>query len=426
MNKGFLSIFFGIMAMTPIANAQNKVYSAKMDSLFKGFMNADYNTIKPLLDDRVKMGELPTGMNDAIVPQVLAQLPRPSSCKVTSEELRNINTKINAVFVINGKEENRSFLFNKEGKVIEMDILGNAQTNTEVISMNQGHVTLPQKITLPFKIKRGEIFVRATLNGTEQDFLLDSGAPMLILNGKHLPNGVGKPSQAQADGIGGNVGKMTTVHLDSFNLGGLEIRDADVLAYDMGQVEKMVKRKHAGLIGYEVFKEYEITFDYDTKTVTLVKTDAAGNRAENVAQQPVPLAVAPLDLVLHIPVLTITISGKEYRMGLDCGAESNLLYEKHIKDLGDNFTPKKKAKLGGAGKEVIKVPTGIIGEAHIGNAVFAHMRTACSDSQVDQLNNGYGLKMDGLLGYPFLKQYVTTINYKKKEIRFYGVGTGIR
>ncbi len=423
MKTKLLFLLCGITALTHIASAQNKAYAGKMDSLFKGFMNADYNIIKPLLDEHVKIGDLPTGMNDTVVPQVLAQLPKPTACKVTSEELHNINTKVSAVFVINGKEADRSFLFNKDGKVVEMDILGNAKTKTSVVQMDKGKLTLPQKVTLPFKLKRGEIFVKATLNGTEQDFLLDSGAPVLMLNGKHLPKGAGKPSGAQANGIGGDVGNMTMVHVDSFNLGGIEIEDAEALAYDMGQVEKMVKHKHAGLIGYEVFKEYEVTFDYQNKLLTLVKTDANGNRAENVAQQPMPVATAGFEMVMHIPMLNITISGKEYRMGLDCGAESNLFYEKHIKDLGDNFERKRKAKLGGAGEQVTKVPTGIIREGHIGKAVFTHMRTACSDGQIDQLNQGYELQTDGLLGYPFLKQYVTTINYKKKEIRFYASGS---
>jgi hypothetical protein len=355
-------------------------------------------------------------MNDAVIPQVLAQLPRPESCTVVSEELHNINTRVNAVFVINGKSENRSFLFNQEGKVIEMDILGNAKTQTA--EMTTGQQTLPQKLTIPFKVHRGEIFVKASVNGVEEDFLLDSGAPVLILNSSYLPDNAGKPMQGIAAGIGGAVDNMTTVHLDNFNLAGLEIKNADVLAYDMSQVEKMVKHKHAGLIGYDVFKEYEITFDYKHKVITLIKTDDNGNYTGQATAQP-PVATAPFNMVMHIPVLTMTISGKDYKMGIDCGAQGNLFYEKYIKDLADNFTPKKKEKLGGAGKEVTKVPTGIIEEAHISNAAFTHMRTACSDASLDQLNNGYGLKIDGLLGYPFLKQYKTTINYKKKEIRFY-------
>jgi hypothetical protein len=187
----------------------------------------------------------------------------------------------------------------------------------------------------------------------------------------------------------------------------------------MSHVEKMVKHKHSGIIGYEVFKEYEIAFDYIKKVITLVKTDDNGSYTEPQPRQPVPVGTATFDMMQHIPALSMTISGKDYKMGIDCGAESNLFYEKYIKDLGDNFVTKKKEKLGGAGKEVTKVSMGIIEEGHIGNVIFTNMRTACSDDNLDQLNNGYGLKIDGLLGYPFLKQYKTTINYKKKEIRFY-------
>jgi len=392
---------------------------AKAEVLCSGLKSADYNVIKPLLDSKVKIGDLPTGMNDAIMPQILAQMPKPDSYKITGEEQEGNNMRVHAVFMINGKQEQRSFLFNQNCVVTELDILGNAKATAMEMPVGQAAAEMPDKMTMSFTLKHNEIFVKAKLNGTEGDFLLDSGAPMLILNSAHLPKGAGKAMGAIAAGVGGEAGDMSMVHMDSLYWCGMEMRNSDALANDFSHLEKQLKHQFLGLIGYEVFKDYEITFDYANQVITLVKTDDNGNCPANMQQNGTVICTAPFDQVMHIPVISVSISGKDYRMGIDCGAAGNLFYEKYIPALEGNYKAKKKEKLAGAGKKVTKVPTGIIKVSSIGKTAFKNMRTAFSDDELNELNNGYGLKVDGLLGYPFLKQYKTSINYKKKEMRFY-------
>jgi len=418
-SKILYPLFACIVFFNSYTLAQQSPCAIKAGILFNGFKSADYNMIKPLLDSKVKIGDLPTGMNDAVMPQILAQMPKPDSCKITGEEQEGNGTRIRAVFIINGEEQKRSFLFNKDCVVTELDILGNAKATAMETPVSQSPETMPAKMTMPFRLKHGEIFVKAQLNGTEGEFLLDSGAPLLILNSAHLPKDAGKQTGTVAAGVGGTAGDIKMVHLDSLNWYGLEIKNSDALANDFGHLEKQLKHKFLGLIGYEVFKEYEITFDYDNKVITLVKTDDNGNCPGNMQQNGTPVCTTPFDQVMHIPVITLNISGNDYKMGIDCGAAGNLFYEKYIPTLKGNYNAKKNEKLAGAGKKITKVPTGIIKVSMIGKTEFKNMRTAFSDDELNELNNGYGLKIDGLLGYPFLKQYKTSINYKKKVMKFY-------
>ncbi len=412
-------LFVCIAFFNGLTIAQQSPCATKAEILCNGFKNADYSMIKPLLDSKVKIGDLPTGMNDAVVPQILAQMPKPDSYKIAGEEQEGNSTRIQAVFVISGEEQKRSFVFNKDCVVTELDILGNAKVKAMEMPVSQGPENMPAKMTVPFTLKHKEIFVKAKLNGTEGDFLLDSGAPLLILNSAHLPKGAGKQMGAIAAGVGGAAGDMSMVHMDSLNWYGLEIKNSDALANDFSHLEKQLKHKFLGLIGYEVFKDYEITFDYAHQVITLVKTDDNGNCPGNMQPNGTAICTAPFEQIMHIPVISVNISGKDYRMGIDCGAAGNLFYEKYIPTLEGNYKAKKKEKLAGAGKKVTKVPTGIIMMSSIGKTEFKNMRTAFSDNELSELNNGYGLKLDGLLGYPFLKQYKTSINYKKKEMRFY-------
>ncbi len=196
------------------------------------------------------------------------------------------------------------------------------------------------------------------------------------------------------------------------------MKDFDAVTLSLAQLEKDCHHHFLGLIGYEVFKDYEVTYDYKHKIVSFVKTDADGNPTKRTEQSP-PLCTIPFEMSAHIAIIPITISGKTYKVGIDCGASSNLLYAKYLPDMKGNTTRKKKSKLEGAGKTTTKVTYAKIKTVTAGTAVYKKMTFAFDDGNLTQLNSGYGLNIDGLVGYEFLKKYKTTVNYKKKEIRIY-------
>lgn len=398
---------------------QNTSFNTKIDQLFDAFKNADYEAMRAMLDEKVKIGDLPTGMNDAVVPQLLAQLPKPESYKIISLEKEGNDTRVKTVFSVNGQPENKSFLFNAAGKVIEMDILGNVHAEAVEMPVDNGKKTTPGVIDIPFKEKHGLIFVKAEVNGESGNFLLDTGAPLLMVNSRHFTNDSATKVDVDAQGIGGKINDMKMMHVDSFNVQGLQLRDADLLATDLHHIEKKVRTKFLGLIGYDLLKDYVVTLDYDDNNVSLVRADTQATSDEYGSEPPVYLATAPIEMVGHIPVITVTINGKPYKMGIDCGAEGNIMYEKYIPKLGANFKAKRKLKLGGAGKDVAKVPSGIIKEAKVGKVKFEDMRTVFSDENLKTINDAYGSKLDGLVGYPFLRQYITAIDYAHMEVRFY-------
>jgi len=99
-----------------------------LDVVFNSIKNNDYELLKPLLDDNVKINaSIPVGMNDMVVPQVLQQIQRPESYTIIKTEKIGLNIRYATEYVYKDKKVNRNFEFNPEGKIVDLDILGDAK-----------------------------------------------------------------------------------------------------------------------------------------------------------------------------------------------------------------------------------------------------------------------------------------------------------
>ncbi len=73
-----------------------------------------------------------------------------------------------------------------------------------------------------------------------------------------------------------------------------------------------------------------------------------------------------------------------------------------------------KDTLSGAGKNRIEVTKGLIKKVYIEKKKNKNVSTLFND--MSHLNNGYKLKLDGLMGYELLSKQKTIISYKRKEM----------
>ena len=64
----------------------------------------------------------------------------------------------------------------------------------------------------------------------------------------------------------------------------------------------------------------------------------------------------------------------------------------------------------------MEVEKGLLKKVIIGGKRFKNTKTVFSD--ISHLNNGYKLKLDGLMGYELLSKQKTLISYRRKEMIF--------
>ncbi|RYX86192.1 hypothetical protein EON83_02925 [bacterium] len=284
----------------------------------------------------------------------------------------------------------------------------------------------PDRIDAPFELRNNLIYITAELNGKQKTFLIDSGAPALVLNADQLDAAQLKDSTVSAAGVGGTV-RARSFHVDSFNWKGLQWTNFDTLAFPSPQrVNK--DEASAGAIGYQLLKDYEITFDYGRKIITLIRINEQGNPVQKLSPKTDGIKVVPITMYRHVPALPMEIGGKTYRMGLDSGAGGNMLDKQFAPDLQkyvllDELKRPMKAVLGGIGNDVLTSEVAVVDKATVGEAPYSKMAFVFTDGTLAQLNQGRRVPLDGLIGYEFLKQYVTSLNYKKGTLSIYTKGT---
>ncbi|NJL14198.1 MAG: hypothetical protein HC913_15100 [Microscillaceae bacterium] len=268
-------------------------------------------------------------------------------------------------------------------------------------------------IEIPFRLSGSLIMVQAQVNEQSGSFIFDSGAPDLKLNTRYFQGGSAVANTA----AGGSTGRVENLRLQSirrFVWPGRVLEEVKVEGFDLSHLEQVRQEKILGLIGFEVFKDYEIGLDYKESKLILYPLDAQGRRLAQRAEDFPADYWIDFRLEGHIPVFPVQIGGQTLQMGLDTGAEKNLLHIQLRSKILSHFQIQKRGVLNGNGQAAVEVFTGEIDKLEIAGHVLYRMRGALTN--LDALNEAFGTKLDGLLGFEFLSRQFTTINYRKRRM----------
>jgi hypothetical protein len=276
----------------------------------------------------------------------------------------------------------------------------------------------PNIIRVPFTLTGGLITVQARADTLEGNFIFDTGASKLLLNGRYFgkKNATADPSR----GVTGDVAVLGTVGVDTLRFDQFLRTGQQADLIDLSHIERSKKMAVVGLIGASVFEHYEILFDYGASLLVMIKMDAAGKHVEPLpAWEYAPQGSAPLKTSAHIAMLYLDFGEKGGAwMGLDSGAEQNLL-SKSIggKFLKAHFEIRRRVKLKGAGSESVEVLSGMLQNARLDTAQFGPMATILT--QMSLINEAYSAKLDGIAGYEFLSQRPMSVNLRRRQLTFY-------
>lgn len=276
--------------------------------------------------------------------------------------------------------------------------------NKEAVSVAgmQGNVTT----VAPFDLVNGMILVRASVNGALGNFILDTGAPGMVINSKET----GKKSDYIATGVGGEleIGETT---IRDFKWGIIEKDKVEAFTIDLSHFEKAVGRPLTGLIGHEILQQYEVYFDYPNSVIKMYDMDTA----KKMRKDKTPSVVVPFYMNGHLPVIAIKVGNKKAFLGIDSGAEANLLDDEYYEMLEKNYlTDHAVETVIGLDKKEQEAALATVSSSSIKRAQMPDMEFLFLD--LDGLNEQFDNRLDGLLGFPFFQQHAISINYNNRKI----------
>jgi hypothetical protein len=355
---------------------------------------------------------VPKNYNDQVIRQLAAQFPvQIDRIQVAGVTHRDGEYDVTVKILLHNEFQETKFVFDQEGDILEIGMLQTQPIADEAPAQNQ---PLPGYMQIPFSCREGLIVTDGVLDGKPGKWVVDSGAPRLIVNSKHSDPDAGMIVAGQ--GVSGEISDTGILHVISLKWGDWTRTDFDAISIDLSHLQSAVGDTLLGLIGFACLQPYQIRIDYADSILTLWLLDDLGDPVVPV-DLPKPRDKLKFELQQHIPVFQGKIGSTPVKLGLDSGAAGNLLSLSLKDKLARHYTVTGSDTLLGANRGQILVNTGVIDEVRLHKTVLRDMATIFSD--MTGLNDGYGLDLDGLVGYEFLRRQVTVLNYKRGELWVY-------
>lgn len=256
---------------------------------------------------------------------------------------------------------------------------------------------------VPFTMLEGMMVVEATVNQQIGNFIIDTGAPTLVLNEQPTNEG-----QSGGRGISENLAadEVTVAH---FSWSGIQKKNIDAFKVDISHLEKVSGKNLAGIIGYDILKEVELLVDYQAQTVQLIPIK---NKNLDIRE---PIAIIPFTMQAHLPIIKVKVGKKKLRLALDTASETNILDQKIFKKLDSQLISNQRVgEIQGVDQQIKQVKVATIQQTAIKGLPFKAMPYLFTD--LTHLKSESGLYIDGLLGYPFFRQGKMSINYQEQKI----------
>lgn len=405
--------------------AQTKDHKDDLAQVIALINKKDSPGLLALMADSCTIGNLPPMNNAVAVPEILSKFDGFASYDILGDSILPSGDHLLSLEVrySKGNAGKPTFTFNKVGKLVNLGIIKARKRAdpSKALDDAMAIVAQPDTMRVSFVLDNGLIYVPATLNGRNGYFFFDSGAPVLILDRQFLPpEKIDKTVSVDFTGMGGAMQDVQWSAGNSMQWSALDLPAFDAPAASMGGETMSDGSPIFGLMGYGILKGYEITFDYQNQEILLARVDSLGNARGASFDKGTLVGRQPLRMKRHIPIIDLAFAGKSYPMGIDCGANANVM-KQHLTTTLKDFIEFEEGTVGiaGVGGTVENNRTAFVMQGKVGDVALQDMYTVFTDQAIGAGQGDNALPIEGLLGTPFLNQYRTTINFNKGEIAFY-------
>ncbi len=265
-----------------------------------------------------------------------------------------------------------------------------------------------QQLTHHFELQKGLVVVEGKLNGQSGRYILDTGAPCLVVNAHNLPESQQRITTGH--GLSESV-ELASGQARLFEFAGRSRRQLSLLALDVEHLKQPGGLEVSGLIGAELFRDAELYLDYEEQLFALLPA------RKNVLHQ-LQNARIQLDIEFegHLPVILMTIGDKVLRFGIDSGAGSNLIDKAALAQLPATWVEMLQQETV-RGLDKVEQPANrlrieqlqLTADEPLMDMTFLQIDFAPLRAQT-------GYQIDGLLGYDFLSQFRLSINYPARKL----------
>jgi hypothetical protein len=325
-------IKFAIMALVLSSSASwanHDDIQVTLDNLQKALNQHDFAILNPYLADEFSYSGYGGSMGLNIMTQIVDQYPRTiKSIAIQAVEKSGHQINVTAKFDLGDEIEIKEIVLSNEFKILMAPIVeiqmaghGGAKKSPQDVPSSPGS-NFPASMAVEFELVDRLIMVTAEVEGVRGNFMVDSGATGFILNAKYLPHlaNDSKPMPKAAHGVNGEIQGTRMATASGFKWQEIEVDSIEAMYYDMSHLEEAVGADMLGIIGAEFLNQFTLQFVYDRRVLTLYSVDPAGLWAS------APSQTIDFETIGHMPTFTARIGNYSLLLGIDSGAEGNMIF----------------------------------------------------------------------------------------------------
>jgi predicted aspartyl protease len=276
----------------------------------------------------------------------------------------------------------------------------------------------PRRAKVKFRLAGGAqplILLPVKVNGEGPfEFILDTGAGTSLLSsqlGQKL--GVKVIGSREGQSAGGAL-SVSLAKLDSLAVGSARLTGVDVGLVDLSHIGKTIGAQIDGDLGYNFLQHFRITLDYRKNEIWLDDPSRLESVGRLAAVTKVPMRLAsPAKPLLLVDVYA---NGRgPFQFAIDTGTSTTAITPELAKELGVVSSPLGAATTGGA---PVDVTAGVLKSFQVGDARIDDSSVVVGDFFV-MLSNALGVKLDGIVGYNFLRHYKVALDYPNEMLSLF-------
>jgi predicted aspartyl protease len=276
----------------------------------------------------------------------------------------------------------------------------------------------PSSAKVTFRLAGGAqplILLPVEVNGEGPfEFILDTGAGTSLLSselGQKL--GIKIIGSKEGQSAGGAV-SVSLARVSSLAVASAKLDDVDVGLVDLSQIGKTVGAKIDGDLGYNFLKHFRVTLDYRKNEIRFddPKRFELAGQSTAVTEVVMRLAGPAKPLIL----VDVYANGRgPFQFAIDTGTSTTAITPELAKQLGVASLPIGAATTGGA---PVDVTAGVLQSFQVGDARIDNLAVVVADFFA-MLSDALGAKLDGIVGYNFLRNYKVALDYPNKMLSLF-------
>jgi predicted aspartyl protease len=245
------------------------------------------------------------------------------------------------------------------------------------------------------------------------EFILDTGAGTSLLSSdlaKQLE--VKVLGSKEGHSAGGKV-SVSLAKVGSLAVGEAKLDDVDVGIVDLSHIGKTIGAKIDGDLGYNYLKHFRVTIDYRACQIHFddpKRIENFGRTAQTQIAMRLASPAKPLILV------DVHANGRgPFQFAIDTGTSTTAITPELAKELGVASSPVGPATTGGTH---VNVTAGALKSFQVGGAKIDNMSVVVADFFA-MLSQAIGAKLDGIIGYNFLRNYKVAFDYPNETLSLF-------